>query len=98
MKNRFVVQKFVLETNYLMFFLSQITLRVKESEVQCLKQEITSLKDELQSAQRDKRNITKKYKDMYTELSITRAKAERDIDQLRENLRLVHQALRQTSP
>eukprot|EP00064_Thunnus_orientalis_P017990 superscaffoldBa00003991_g18077 len=76
----------------------EITLRVKESEVQCLKQEITSLKDELQSAQRDKRNITKKYKDMYTELSITRAKAERDIDQLRENLRLVHQALRQTSP
>lgn len=33
-------------------FLFQITLRVKESEVQCLKQEITSLKDELQSAQK----------------------------------------------
>lgn len=32
--------------------LFQITLRVKESEVQCLKQELTSLKDELQSAQR----------------------------------------------
>lgn len=35
-----------------MLLLFQITLRVKESEVQCLKQEITSLKDELQSAQR----------------------------------------------
>lgn len=30
----------------------QITLRVKESEVQCLKQENTSLKAELQLAQR----------------------------------------------
>ncbi|XP_039980052.1 myosin phosphatase Rho-interacting protein-like [Xiphias gladius] len=76
----------------------EITLRVKESEVQCLKQEITSLKDELQSAQRDKRNATKKYKDMYTELSILRAKTEKEMDDLRENLRLAHQALDQTSP
>ncbi|XP_069381253.1 myosin phosphatase Rho-interacting protein-like isoform X2 [Paralichthys olivaceus] len=76
----------------------EITLRVKESEVQCLKQEITSLKDELQSAQRDKRNATKKYKDMFTELSIVRAKTDREVDELRENLRLAHQALDQTSP
>ncbi|XP_047428451.1 myosin phosphatase Rho-interacting protein-like [Mugil cephalus] len=76
----------------------EITLRVKESEVQSLKQELTSLKDELQSAQRDKRNATKKYKDVYTELSIVRAKAERDADELSENLRLAHQALRETSP
>uniref|UniRef100_A0A3B4VFW5 Myosin phosphatase Rho interacting protein n=1 Tax=Seriola dumerili TaxID=41447 RepID=A0A3B4VFW5_SERDU len=75
-----------------------ITLRVKESEVQSLKQEITSLKDELQSAQRDKRNATKRYKDMYTELSIVRAQTEREMDDLRENLRLAHQALDQTSP
>uniref|UniRef100_A0A8D3AS34 PH domain-containing protein n=1 Tax=Scophthalmus maximus TaxID=52904 RepID=A0A8D3AS34_SCOMX len=68
----------------------EITLRVKESEVQCLKQEITSLKDELQAAQRDKRNATKMYKDVYTELSIVRAKTSRDVDELRENLRLAH--------
>ncbi|XP_035037349.2 myosin phosphatase Rho-interacting protein isoform X2 [Hippoglossus stenolepis] len=76
----------------------EITLRVKESEVQCLKQEITSLKDELQSAQRDKRNATKKYKDMFTELSIVRAKSDSKVDELRENLRLAHHALDQTSP
>ncbi|XP_071321106.1 myosin phosphatase Rho-interacting protein-like [Trachinotus anak] len=76
----------------------EITLRVKESEVQSLKQEITSLKDELQSAQRDKRNVTKKYKDMYTELSIVRARTQREMDELRENLRLAHRALDQTSP
>lgn len=46
----------------------------------------------------DKRNATKKYKDMFTELSITRAKAERDVAELRENLRLAHRALDQTSP
>ncbi|KAF0033239.1 hypothetical protein F2P81_015529 [Scophthalmus maximus] len=76
----------------------EITLRVKESEVQCLKQEITSLKDELQAAQRDKRNATKMYKDVYTELSIVRAKTSRDVDELRENLRLAHRALDQMSP
>ncbi|KAJ4932582.1 hypothetical protein JOQ06_011000 [Pogonophryne albipinna] len=76
----------------------EITLRVKESEGQCLKQEITSLRDDLQSAQKAKRNATKKYKDMYTELSITRAKTEREMDELRENLRLAHHALDQTSP
>nr|XP_046270648.1 myosin phosphatase Rho-interacting protein-like isoform X2 [Scatophagus argus] len=76
----------------------EITLRVKESEVQCLKQEITSLKDELHSAQRDKRTATKKYKDMHTELSVMRAKAEREMDELRENLRLAHRALDHTSP
>lgn len=46
----------------------------------------------------DKRNATKKYKDMYTELSITRAKTEREMDELRENLRLAHHALDPTSP
>ena len=46
----------------------------------------------------DKRNATKKYKDVYTELSIVRAKAEREMDELRENLRLAHRALEQTSP
>uniref|UniRef100_A0A4W5N445 Myosin phosphatase Rho interacting protein n=1 Tax=Hucho hucho TaxID=62062 RepID=A0A4W5N445_9TELE len=76
----------------------EITLRVKESEVQCLKQKITSLRDELQTAHRDKRNATETYKDIYTELSTMRAKAERDLGQLRENLRLAHKALGELSP
>uniref|UniRef100_A0A8C8IC51 PH domain-containing protein n=1 Tax=Oncorhynchus tshawytscha TaxID=74940 RepID=A0A8C8IC51_ONCTS len=76
----------------------EISLRVKESEVQCLKQKITSLKDELQTAHRDKRYVTETYKDIYTELSIMRAKAERDLGHLRENLRLAHKALGELSP
>lgn len=43
----------------------------------------------------DKRNATKKYKDTLTELSITRAKADKELDELRENLRLAHCALDQ---
>ncbi|KAM8844063.1 uncharacterized protein AB9W97_022305 [Spinachia spinachia] len=76
----------------------EITLRVKESEVQCLKQEITSLRDDLQAAQKDKRSAAKKCKDVYAELSITRAKAEREMDALRENLRLAHRALDHNTP
>ncbi|KAM9472029.1 uncharacterized protein ACWYII_007586 isoform 1-T1 [Salvelinus alpinus] len=76
----------------------EISLRVKESEVQGLKQKITSLKDELQTAHRDKRYATETYKDIYTELSIMRAKAERDLGHLRENLRLAHKVLGELSP
>ncbi|PWA21637.1 hypothetical protein CCH79_00003391 [Gambusia affinis] len=75
----------------------EVMLRVKESEVQYLKQEINSLKDELQAAQRDKKYTTDKYKDIYTELSIVKAKAERDLGRLREQLQLAHEALGEPS-
>ncbi|XP_061564747.1 myosin phosphatase Rho-interacting protein [Cololabis saira] len=76
----------------------EVMLRVKESEVQYLKQEINSLKDELQAAQRDKKYSTDKYKDIYTELSIVKAKAERDLGRLRDQLQLAHEALGEPSP
>ncbi|XP_040922623.1 myosin phosphatase Rho-interacting protein isoform X1 [Toxotes jaculatrix] len=75
----------------------EVMLRVKESEVQYLKQEINSLKDELQAAQRDKKYATDKYKDIYTELSIVKAKAERDLGRLRDQLQLAHEALGESS-
>ncbi|XP_067860452.1 myosin phosphatase Rho-interacting protein isoform X4 [Heptranchias perlo] len=71
----------------------EVLLRVKESEIQYLKQEINSLKDELQTAQRDKKYATDKYKDIYTELSIVKAKSERDINRLKEQLQLAQEAL-----
>ncbi|XP_012670086.1 myosin phosphatase Rho-interacting protein isoform X4 [Clupea harengus] len=76
----------------------EVMLRVKESEVQYLKQEINSLKDELQAAQRDKKYAGDKYKDIYTELSIVRAKAERDLGRLRDQLQLAHEALGEPTP
>uniref|UniRef100_A0A3P9IA78 Myosin phosphatase Rho interacting protein n=1 Tax=Oryzias latipes TaxID=8090 RepID=A0A3P9IA78_ORYLA len=71
----------------------EVMLRVKESEVQYLKQEINSLKEELQAAQRDKKYAADKYKDIYTELSIVKAKAECDVGRLRDQLQLAHEAL-----
>ncbi|XP_051969606.1 myosin phosphatase Rho-interacting protein-like isoform X3 [Xyrauchen texanus] len=71
----------------------EVLLRVKESEIQYLKQEINSLKDELQSALRDKKYTSDKYKDIYTELSIVKAKADCDIKKLREKLLAATDAL-----
>uniref|UniRef100_A0A3Q3FFW8 Myosin phosphatase Rho interacting protein n=1 Tax=Labrus bergylta TaxID=56723 RepID=A0A3Q3FFW8_9LABR len=71
----------------------EVLLRIKESEIQYLKQEIHSLKDELQLALRDKKYATDKYKDIYTELSIVKAKADCDISKLKEKLLIATEAL-----
>ncbi|KAL4617874.1 plectin-like isoform X1, partial [Arapaima gigas] len=75
----------------------EVLLRVKESEIQYLKQEIHSLKDELQSALRDKKYTADKYKDIYTELSIVKAKADCDISKLKEQLMAATEALGERS-
>ncbi|XP_037664509.1 myosin phosphatase Rho-interacting protein isoform X3 [Choloepus didactylus] len=76
----------------------EVLLRVKESEIQYLKQEIGSLKDELQTALRDKKYASDKYKDIYTELSIVKAKADCDISRLREQLKAATEALGEKPP
>ncbi|XP_047612543.1 myosin phosphatase Rho-interacting protein isoform X6 [Phacochoerus africanus] len=76
----------------------EVLLRVKESEIQYLKQEISSLKDELQTALRDKKYASDKYKDIYTELSIVRAKADCDIGRLKEQLKAATEALGEKPP
>ncbi|XP_036875420.2 myosin phosphatase Rho-interacting protein isoform X4 [Manis javanica] len=77
---------------------NQVLLRVKESEIQYLKQEISSLKDELQTALREKKYASDKYKDIYTELSIVRAKADCDVSRLREQLKAATEALGEKPP
>ncbi|XP_053419196.1 myosin phosphatase Rho-interacting protein isoform X2 [Nycticebus coucang] len=76
----------------------EVLLRVKESEIQYLKQEISSLKDELQTALRDKKYASDKYKDIYTELSIAKAKADCDVSRLKEQLKAATEALGEKSP
>ncbi|KAL8175356.1 UNVERIFIED_CONTAM: hypothetical protein K2H54_020480, partial [Gekko kuhli] len=76
----------------------EVLLRVKESEIQYLKQEISSLKDELQTVLRDKKYASDKYKDIYTELSIVKAKADCDINRLKEQLKAATEALGEKSP
>lgn len=80
------------------FLFPQVLLRVKESEIQYLKQEISSLKDELQTALRDKKYASDKYKDIYTELSIVKAKADCDISRLKEQLKAATEAQGEKSP
>lgn len=46
----------------------------------------------------DKKYATDKYKDIYTELSIVKAKAERDLGRLRDQLQLAHDALGEPTP
>ncbi|XP_075035287.1 myosin phosphatase Rho-interacting protein isoform X5 [Mixophyes fleayi] len=76
----------------------EVLLRVKESEIQYQKQEISSLKDELQTALRDKKYTSDKYKDIYTELSNVKAKAECDITRLKEQLKAATEMLGDKSP
>ncbi|XP_071975932.1 myosin phosphatase Rho-interacting protein isoform X6 [Engystomops pustulosus] len=76
----------------------EVLLRVKESEIQYQKQEISSLKDELQTALRDKKYATDKYKDIYSELSNVKAKAECDISRLKEQLKTATEMLGDKSP
>ncbi|KAG9467520.1 hypothetical protein GDO78_014807 [Eleutherodactylus coqui] len=75
-----------------------VLLRVKESEIQYQKQEISSLKDELQTALRDKKYASDKYKDIYSELSNVKAKAECDISRLKEQLKAATEMLGDKSP
>ncbi|XP_044159334.1 myosin phosphatase Rho-interacting protein isoform X4 [Bufo gargarizans] len=76
----------------------EVLLRVKESEIQYQKQEISSLKDELQTALRDKKYASDKYKDIYSELSNVKAKAECDISRLKEQLTAATEMLGDKSP
>ncbi|XP_073504618.1 myosin phosphatase Rho-interacting protein isoform X12 [Phyllobates terribilis] len=76
----------------------EVLLRVKESEIQYQKQEISSLKDELQTALRDKKYASDKYKDIYSELSNVKAKAECDISRLKEQLKAATEMLGDKSP
>ncbi|XP_063286749.1 myosin phosphatase Rho-interacting protein isoform X4 [Pelobates fuscus] len=76
----------------------EVLLRVKESEIQYQKQEISSLKDELHTALRDKKYMSDKYKDIYTELSNAKAKAECDISRLKDQLKTATEMLGDKTP
>ncbi|XP_045066765.1 centrosome-associated protein CEP250-like [Coregonus clupeaformis] len=64
----------------------EVILRVRDTELQCLKQETNSLKEELKAAHRDKAYATDKLKALYAELSFSRSKVQSDIPKLREEL------------
>ncbi|KAG9483734.1 hypothetical protein GDO78_009577 [Eleutherodactylus coqui] len=73
----------------------EVLLRVKENELQYLRKEISCLREDLQNMQKDKRYASEKYKDIYVELNNIKSRSEREIDQLKEHLRLAMAALRE---
>ncbi|XP_055458993.1 TRIO and F-actin-binding protein isoform X4 [Psammomys obesus] len=72
----------------------EVLLRVKENELQYLKKEVQCLRDELQGMQKDK-CFTGKYQDLYVELNHIKTQSEREIEQLKEHLRLAMAALQE---
>ncbi|XP_036446187.1 myosin phosphatase Rho-interacting protein-like isoform X2 [Colossoma macropomum] len=71
----------------------EIMLRVKETEVIYLQQEISTLKNELESAQTDQRLAIERYQEIQMDHCMVKEKAEQQIEQLREHLRLAYEAL-----
>ncbi|XP_063796594.1 TRIO and F-actin-binding protein-like isoform X3 [Pseudophryne corroboree] len=71
----------------------EVLLRVKETELQYLRKEVSCLREDLQNMQKDKRYASEKYKDIYVELNNIKSRSEREIDQLKEHLRLAMAAL-----
>uniref|UniRef100_F7DQL1 PH domain-containing protein n=1 Tax=Ornithorhynchus anatinus TaxID=9258 RepID=F7DQL1_ORNAN len=73
----------------------EVLLRVKENELQYLKKEVQCLREELQMMQKDKRFASGKYQDVYVELNHIKTRSEREIEQLKEHLRLAMAALQE---
>uniref|UniRef100_A0A8C7PV17 TRIO and F-actin binding protein b n=1 Tax=Oncorhynchus mykiss TaxID=8022 RepID=A0A8C7PV17_ONCMY len=77
------------------FVLSQVLLRVKENEVQYLHKEISCLRNELQFLNTEKQSACERYKEVHGELSGMKRRSEREIQSLREHLRLAMVALQE---
>uniref|UniRef100_A0A8C3PU50 PH domain-containing protein n=1 Tax=Calidris pygmaea TaxID=425635 RepID=A0A8C3PU50_9CHAR len=73
----------------------EVMLRVKENELQYVKKEVQCLREELQMMQKDKRFASGKYQDVYAELNHIKVRSEREIEQLKEHLRLAMAALQE---
>ncbi|XP_078093708.1 TRIO and F-actin binding protein b isoform X2 [Mustelus asterias] len=73
----------------------EVLLRIKENEVQNLRRETTCLRDELQSMQWDKKYATDRYNEIYTELTVMKVRTERELSQVKEQLKLAMAALKE---
>ncbi|XP_062386906.1 TRIO and F-actin binding protein b [Sardina pilchardus] len=73
----------------------EVLLRVKENEVQYLQKEINCLRNELQCLNSEKRSACERYKEVHEELSGMKSRSEREIQSLREHLKLAMAALQE---
>ncbi|XP_067875497.1 TRIO and F-actin binding protein b isoform X2 [Heterodontus francisci] len=73
----------------------EVLLRIKENEVQNLRKETMCLRDELQSVQWDKKYAMDRYNEIYMELSVMKVRTERELNQVKEQLKLAMAALKE---
>uniref|UniRef100_UPI0037E90EC7 TRIO and F-actin binding protein b n=1 Tax=Semicossyphus pulcher TaxID=241346 RepID=UPI0037E90EC7 len=71
----------------------EVLLRVKENEIEYLHKEISCLRNELQFLNTEKRLASERYTEMQDELSGMKGRSEREIQSLKEHLRLAMAAL-----
>ncbi|KAM7372358.1 hypothetical protein PAMP_009532 [Pampus punctatissimus] len=73
----------------------EVLLRVKENEIEYLHKEISCLRNELQFLNTEKLLACKRYTEVYEELSGMKGRSEREIQSLKEHLRLAMVALQE---
>ncbi|XP_020782902.1 TRIO and F-actin binding protein b isoform X2 [Boleophthalmus pectinirostris] len=73
----------------------EVLLRVKESEIEYLHKEISCLRNELQFLNTEKRLACERYTEVHEELSGLKGRNERELQNLREHLRLAMAALQE---
>ncbi|XP_030590729.1 TRIO and F-actin binding protein b isoform X1 [Archocentrus centrarchus] len=73
----------------------EVLLRVKDNEIQYLQKEISCLRNELQFLNMEKQLACKRYTEMHEELSGMKGRNEREIQSLKEHLKLAMAALQE---
>ncbi|XP_069557390.1 TRIO and F-actin binding protein b [Brachyistius frenatus] len=73
----------------------QVLLRMKDNEIQYLHKEISCLRNELQFLNMEKQLACERYTEMHEELSGMKGRNEREIQSLKEHLRLAMAALQE---
>ncbi|XP_043104971.1 TRIO and F-actin-binding protein isoform X3 [Puntigrus tetrazona] len=71
----------------------EMLLKVKESEVEFLHKEISCLRKEVQTLTKENEALSERFKQVYVELTELRGRSERDINALKEHLKLTNAAL-----
>uniref|UniRef100_A0A8C6LYF8 TRIO and F-actin binding protein b n=1 Tax=Nothobranchius furzeri TaxID=105023 RepID=A0A8C6LYF8_NOTFU len=77
------------------FSLFQVLLRVKENEIEYLHKEISCLRSELQFLNTEKQLACERYAEVHGELNGMKGRTEREIQSLKEHLRLAMAALQE---
>lgn len=73
----------------------EVLLRVKDNEIEYLHKEISCLRNELQFLNTEKRLACERYTEVHEELSGMKGRSEREIQSLKEHLRLAMAALQE---